>query len=52
MKQKDLSHRWKEKIEQITDEKYGPAYKYRGSLSAHDFPNTSVHIQIRGWVGG
>jgi hypothetical protein len=46
MKQTDLPHRWKEKIEQFTDEKYGPDYKYRGSLSAYDFPNTSA-VQIQ-----
>lgn len=47
MRQTDLPHRWKEKIERFTDEKYGPDYKYRGSLSADDFPSASgVHIQF------
>jgi len=47
MKPTDLPHRWREKLEQFTDEKYGRDYKYRGSLSASDFPLTSaVHIQF------
>jgi hypothetical protein len=41
MEKKDLPERWKQKLEQFTDEKYGRHYKHRGSLSASDFPSTT-----------
>ena len=45
MNPNDLPERWVRRLEEYTDEKYGPAYKHRGKLSASDFPTSAlVHV--------
>jgi hypothetical protein len=45
MRNEDLPARWRRRLERYTDETYGPDYKYRGTLSAHDFrANSSVRV--------
>ena len=47
MRRSDLPERWLKRLEQYTDEKYGPDFKYRGTLSTADFPSNSlVHIRL------
>ena len=38
----DLPERWLRELERYTDEKYGPAFKYRGRLSVYDFADSKT----------
>jgi hypothetical protein len=45
MRKTDLPLRWRERIERLTDERYGLDYKHRGSLGASDFP-ANAHVSV------
>lgn len=47
MRLQDLPPRWQKRLEQYTDEKYGPEYQFRGTLSVNDFcPGFLVQLRF------